>query len=68
MCTIYEDDKGTMYAFIKGGPDFLLPYCNKFINKSGGVSKITSEFSNHIEETILDFAAGSLRTILIAYK
>lgn len=49
MCTIYEDDKGTMYAFVKGGPDFLLPYCTKFINKSGGVSKITSEFSNHIE-------------------
>ena len=68
MCTIYEDDKGSSYAFVKGAPDFLLPYCTKYINKNGQVSKINEAFINNIEETILDFAAGSLRTILLAYK
>ena len=68
MCTIYEDDKGTNYAFVKGAPDFLLPYCTKYINKSGSISKINSDYTNHVEETILNFAAGSLRTILLAYK
>lgn len=68
MCTVYEDDKGSTYAFVKGAPDFLLPYCTKYINKNGQVSKINEGFINHLEETILDFAAGSLRTILLAYK
>ena len=68
MCTIYEDDKGTNYAFVKGAPDFLLEYCTKYINKNGTVSKINSDFSNLVDSTILDFAHGSLRTILLAYK
>lgn len=68
MATVYQDDKGVNYAFVKGAPDFLIPYCTKFINKNGSVSKINSDFTNHLEETILGFAAGSLRTMLLAYK
>ena len=68
MATCYADEKGTNYVFVKGAPDFLLPYCTKFINKSGSISKINGEFNDQIHETILDFAAGSLRTILLAYK
>ena len=60
MCTIYEDDTGRNYAFVKGDPDFLLPYCTKYINKYGRVSKIDSAFSNHINSVILDFAHHSL--------
>ena len=68
MCTVYREDKGTTYAFVKGAPDFLLPYCTKFINKEGKVTKITSEFSDRMHENILNFASKSLRTILLAYK
>lgn len=68
MATVYQDDKGTKYVFVKGAPDFLLPYCTKYVNKNGSVSKITTDYTNTIQDTILDFAAGSLRTILLAYK
>jgi Ca2+ transporting ATPase len=68
MATVYADDKGTNYAFVKGAPDFLIPYCTKYVNKNGSVSKINSNFTNALNESILDFAAGSLRTILLAYK
>ena len=68
MATTYMDDKGLKYVFVKGAPDFLLPYCTKYVNKNGSVSKITTDFTNTIQDTILDFAAGSLRTILLAYK
>ena len=68
MATTYMDDKGIKYVFVKGAPDFLLPYCTKYVNKNGSVSKITTDFTNTVQDTILDFAAGSLRTILLAYK
>lgn len=67
MATCFQD-KGKKFIFVKGAPDFLLPYCTKFINKTGSISKINTDFSDTIQDTILDFAAGSLRTILLAYK
>ena len=42
MCTVYKEDRGKTYAFVKGAPDFLLPYCTKFINKSGQSTKIST--------------------------
>jgi magnesium-transporting ATPase (P-type) len=57
MATVYADEKGTTYVFVKGAPDFLLEHCTKFINKSGSVSKINSDFVNSIKETIEAFAA-----------
>lgn len=68
MCTIYKEERGPTYAFVKGAPDFLLPYCTKFINKSGQATKITTEFSDSMHHNILEFASKSLRTILLAYK
>lgn len=68
MATAYLDDKGTQYIFVKGAPDFLIPYCTKYVNKSGTISKITTDFSDTIQETILEFASQSLRTILLTYK
>lgn len=68
MATAYVDDRGTQYVFVKGAPDFLLPYCTKYVNKAGSVSKITTDYTDTIHETILEFAQASLRTILLAYK
>lgn len=53
---------------MKGAPDFLLPYCTKYINKTGHVTKITPAFTDSMHANILDFASQSLRTILLAYK
>jgi len=49
MATVYADEKGTTYVFVKGAPDFLLEHCTKFINKNGSVSKINSDFVNSIK-------------------
>ena len=32
MATIYEDDRHFRYAFVKGAPELLIPYCTKYIN------------------------------------
>jgi magnesium-transporting ATPase (P-type) len=42
MATVYQDDKGAIYVFVKGAPDFLIPYCTKFVNRNGHQSKLTS--------------------------
>lgn len=68
MATVYSDEKGTNYVFVKGAPDFLLEHCTKYINKNGTVSKISSDFIDEIKETIETFASESLRTILLTYK
>ena len=68
MCTVYEDDKGKNYVFVKGAPYLLLPSCSRYINKHGTISKIDSDFSNYINSMILDFATQSLGTLLLAYK
>ena len=44
MATVYADEKGTNYVFVKGAPDFLLEHCTRYINKNGTVSKINSDF------------------------
>lgn len=40
MATCYVDEKQTQYTFVKGAPDFLIPYCTKFINRNGTVTKV----------------------------
>ena len=40
MATVYEDEKGKLYLFVKGAPDFMLPACSSFVNSEGGISKI----------------------------
>ena len=49
MATVYADEKGTNYVFVKGAPDFLLEHCTKYINKNGAVSKINSDFVEQIK-------------------
>lgn len=68
MATVYEDDKGKLYLFVKGAPDFMLPACSSFVNRDAGISKINEDFVNQLNETIEDFAAGSLRTLFLTYK
>ena len=68
MATVYEDEKGKLYLFVKGAPDFMLPACSHFVNRDAGISKINQEFLDQLNETIESFAAGSLRTLFLTYK
>jgi magnesium-transporting ATPase (P-type) len=52
MATIYEDEKGKLLCFVKGAPDFLLPYCSSYINADGEVAKIDPAFTDRIHEVI----------------
>jgi Ca2+ transporting ATPase len=31
MGVVYQDDKGSKFVFVKGAPDFMMPYCTKYI-------------------------------------
>lgn len=68
MATIYEDEKGKLLCFVKGAPDFLLSSCSSYVNNDGKISKIDSAFTDKLHEVIEEFAAGSLRTLLLVYK
>ena len=68
MATVYEDEKGKLYLFVKGAPDFTIPSCSHFINKDGAVAKIDQSFLNQLNGSIENFAAGTLRTLLLTYK
>jgi Ca2+ transporting ATPase len=68
MAAVYQDDKGSIYVFVKGAPDFLIPYCSKFVDRNGRQAKVTSEFNDTLNNTIIDFANESLRTLLLSYK
>ncbi len=68
MATVYQDDERKIYVFVKGAPDFLTPYCTKFVSKKGNQSKIDNDFNQKFNQTIIDFANESLRTLLLSYK
>ena len=52
MATIYEDEKGKLYAFVKGAPDFMRPVCTHFIDKESKAAKITEDFDSHYSQAI----------------
>lgn len=33
MATVYKDEKGKLYLFLKGSPNFVLGYCSQIINR-----------------------------------
>ena len=68
MATAYEDEKGKIYLFVKGAPDFMLPSCSHFVSRDGRVAKINQEFLDQIAHATTDFANGTLRTLLLCYK
>ena len=68
MATVYEDEKGKLYVFCKGAPDFMVPACSHFVNKDGGVSKINQDFVDQLTGAQENFANGTLRTLLLTYK
>jgi len=68
MATVYEDEKGKLYLFVKGAPDFMWPVCSHFVDRDSKVAKITEDFEHQYNGAIQEFAQGTLRTLCLAYK
>ena len=66
MTTIYKKENKKI-AFVKGAPEFVLEKC-KFIEKNGGVEKLSKEEIAKILEKNRDFAGSAYRVLSIAYK
>lgn len=52
MATVYEDEKGKLYVFVKGAPDFTIPVCSKYVNEDGKISNIDEAFLNNLDSAI----------------
>lgn len=60
--------KGKVQVFTKGAPDFLIKSCNRYIDAAGNAVNITPQFTNTLNQKLKEFAEGTLRTLLLAYK
>lgn len=65
-CIAQIDNKFFIYS--KGAPDLLLPECSKYVAKNGELKNIDQDYKNILTYNLNQFAAGSLRTLLICYK
>lgn len=65
-CIVQIDNK--FYIYSKGAPDLLLPECSKYVAKNGELKNIDVDYKSLLQFNLNQFAAGSLRTLLICYK
>lgn len=49
-------------------PESLLPLCDQFVDKSGGIVPITNEYKEKLLATAQNFATNGMRVLLVAYK
>ena len=68
MATIYKDEKGKLFLFVKGSSKFILEYCSYFINKYEQIEAVNSKFKAKVEEAIIQFQKNNQKIIVIAYK
>jgi len=67
MSTVIRED-GKVVAYTKGAPDFVLKNCTRFLDVSGQPVLINENFKQTLNAKIKEFAAATLRTLLIAYR
>lgn len=65
-CIVQVNEK--FYIYSKGAPDLLLPECSKYLGKNGELKTIDTDYKSVLQYNLNQFAAGSLRTLLICYK
>lgn len=53
---------------MKGAPDFVLKNCNLYATETGDNRPIDQDFKSVLAHTLSNFAAESLRTLLICYR
>lgn len=59
---------GKHYIYSKGAPDLLLAECTKYVGKDGQLKNIDETFKVNLTANLNQFAASSLRTLLICYR
>jgi len=65
-CIVQIDNK--FYIYSKGAPDLLLPECSKYVGKNGELKNIDVDYKSLLQFNLNQFAAASLRTLLICYR
>lgn len=61
-------DNSNLVVFVKGASEIVLSYCTRFLNAQGEVQDMSEMKRTEISKNIMDYAASSLRTIILAYK
>lgn len=67
MSTVIQKNNSNL-VFTKGAPDFLLKNCGFYLDAAGKAVPITDAFKNTLLSKLKQFAEGTLRTLLLAYK
>lgn len=67
MTTLVKES-GKIYAFTKGAPDFVLENCKYYFDEKGNRVKIDQKYKEILQERLKEFAAGTLRTLLLACR
>jgi Ca2+-transporting ATPase len=65
-CIVEIDSKYFIYS--KGAPDLLLPECTKYVANNGEIKTVDEDYKDLLKHNLGQFAAGSLRTLLVCYK
>jgi magnesium-transporting ATPase (P-type) len=68
MGTVYWDEQGKLYLFVKGSPNFLLNYCTSFINKDGLVKSLDFNDIDAINKSIRNFGKINVHVVMIVYQ
>lgn len=58
---------GELYVFTKGAPDYLLYFCNSYL-ENGKKHILNLEHREIIDEKLEEYAGNALRTLAFAYK
>ncbi|KAK8500790.1 hypothetical protein V6N13_057098 [Hibiscus sabdariffa] len=67
MAVVIEFPKRGFRAHCKGASEIILAACDKVINSNGDVVPLNEPTTNHLKNTIEQFASEALRTLCLAY-
>ncbi|KAL4285525.1 hypothetical protein GQ457_16G015280 [Hibiscus cannabinus] len=67
MAVVIEFPKRGFRAHCKGASEIILDACDKVINSNGDVVPLNEPTTNHLKNTIEQFASEALRTLCLAY-
>ncbi|XP_010247663.1 PREDICTED: calcium-transporting ATPase 1, plasma membrane-type-like [Nelumbo nucifera] len=67
MGVVLELSEGHMRAHSKGASEIILAACDKVIDATGEVVHLDEASTNHLKDTIEQFASEALRTLCLAY-
>ncbi|XP_061338881.1 calcium-transporting ATPase 2, plasma membrane-type-like isoform X2 [Gastrolobium bilobum] len=67
MSVVVELPGGGLRAHCKGASEIVLAACDKVLNSNGEVVPLDEESTNHLKNTINQFASEALRTLCLAY-